>query len=119
VKHGRKAPRVPAGSDWRKPTGFVRATEIAQVTALDAPSDGSALRRAEAFPLQAVIEFAVVACVEAFLGCECLQASKDPVLLFPFLHKRGPVADERRARWIEVALQARDPRASLPIDEGA
>src|SRR5690348_13736310 len=104
--------RLKISARWREPTSLVWPTEITQVTILDPPTDRSALCQAEAFPLQADIEFAVVPCFEAFLGRQRLQASEDPILSLTFLHKRGPVADERGARWIEVALQAGDPSAS-------
>ena len=111
--------RLEVGAGRREPPGLVRASEIAQVAIRDAPPDRPAFRRTEAFLLQTSFEFAVVPGFEAFLSGQGLQAPEDAVLSGASLHQRGPVADERITRRIEVALQTRRARASLPVDIGA
>ncbi|MGX9980191.1 hypothetical protein ACN9MF_10530 [Methylobacterium fujisawaense] len=81
------------------PTGLVRAPEIAQITILDAPSEGSALRRAEAFAFQACIAFAVVPRREILRGRQCLQTGEDAEIPPMFPHEQKPVADEGITRW--------------------
>ncbi len=111
--------RLKISARWREPTGLVRATEIAQITVLDAPSDGPTLRQAEAFPLQAASSSLSYPASKPSSAASACRRPKIRYSRSRFSMSDGPVADERRARWIEIALQARDPRASLPIDEGA
>lgn len=53
------------GARWCEPSRLIRASEIVQIAVHDAAADRSAFRLAEAFLLQARIEFAVVPRIEA------------------------------------------------------